>query len=179
MWDKNATCEIKMRDKTCEMWDRVLRNTRNLTKKGKAKTGRTDSQYDFSGFVALSKPSNYSFALTSMSFRDFNLFCKMWSGIFNNYIDDIFSLWDCKRNEVERFIEQANTFHPTIKFTAEISENEITFLETVVFKGERFIKKFILDTKTHYRPTETFQYTQFTSCHPPGVKRGFNKGEAI
>ena len=75
--------------------------------------------------------------------------------------------------------EQANTFYPIIKFTAEISENEITFLDTVVFKGQRFIKKIILDTKTHYRPMETFQYTQFTSCHPLGVKRGFNKGEAI
>ena len=28
------------------------------------------------------------------------------------------------------------------------------------------------DIKTHYKPTETFQYTNFTSCHPPGVKRG-------
>ena len=77
------------------------------------------------------------------------------------------------------FIEEANSFHPTIKFTAEISENEITFLDTVVFKGERFIKESILDIKTHYKPTETFQYTHFTSCHPPGVKRGFIKGEAI
>ena len=33
--------------------------------------------------------------------------------------------------------------------------------------------------KTHYKPTETFQYTHFTLCHPPGVKRGFVKGEAI
>ena len=65
------------------------------------------------------------------------------------------------------------------KFTAEISENEITFLDTVVFKGERFIKESILDIKTHYKPTETFQYTHFTSCHNPGVKRGFIKGEAI
>ena len=45
--------------------------------------------------------------------------------------------------------------------------------------GERFIKESILDIKTHYKPTETFQYTHFTSCHPPGVKRGFVKGEAI
>ena len=99
--------------------------------------------------------------------------------VWKRYIDDVFSLWDCNRNEVERFIEEANSFHPTIKFTAEISENEITFLDTVVFKGERFIKESILDTKTHYKPTETFQYTHFTSCHPPGVKRGFIKGEAI
>ena len=34
-------------------------------------------------------------------------------------------------------------------------------------------------TKTHYKPTETFQFTQFASCHPPGVKYGFIKGEAI
>ena len=62
---------------------------------------------------------------------------------------------------------------------AEISENEITFLGTVVFKGERFIKESIQDINTHYKPTETFQYTHFTLCHPPGVKRGFTKGEAI
>ena len=45
------------------------------------------------------------------------------------------------------FIEQANTFHPTIKFTAEISEKEITFL----------------DDKTHFKPTETFQYTHYSA----------------
>ena len=60
-----------------------------------------------------------------------------------------------------------------------ISENQITFLDTVVFKGERFTKDSILDIKTHYKPTETFQYTHFTSCHPPGVKKGFIKGEAM
>ena len=40
-------------------------------------------------------------------------------------------------------------------------------------------KKSILDIKTHYKPTETFQYTHYSSCHPPGVKRDFIKGEAI
>ena len=56
---------------------------------------------------------------------------------WRRYIDDIFSLWDSLEKDVDQFIEQANKFHPTIKFTAEISENEITFLDTVVFKGER------------------------------------------
>ena len=98
---------------------------------------------------------------------------------WRRYIDDIFSLWDSHEKDVDQFIEQANKFHPTIKFTAEISENEITFLDTVVFKGERFKKESILDIKTHYKPTETFQYTHFNSCHPPGVKNGFIKGEAM
>ena len=26
--------------------------------------------------------------------------------------------------------------------------------------------------RTHFKPTETFQYTHFSSSHPPGVKRG-------
>jgi len=29
------------------------------------------------------------------------------------------------------FIEQANQFHPSIKITVEISESEITFLDTI------------------------------------------------
>ena len=99
--------------------------------------------------------------------------------VWKCYIDDVFSLWDASKQDIDLFIEQANTFHPTIKFTAEISEKEITFLDTVVYKGERFQNKSILDVKTHYKPTETFQYTHYSSCHPPGVKRGFTKGEAI
>ena len=37
----------------------------------------------------------------------------------------------------------------------------------------------ILDIKTHLKPTETFQYTHFSSSHPSGVKKGFVKGEAL
>ena len=73
--------------------------------------------------------------------------------------NDFFPLWDCNRKDVELFIKEANNLYPTIKFTAEISENEITLLDTTVFKGERFTEKSILDIKAHYKPTETFQYT--------------------
>ena len=85
---------------------------------------------------------------------------------WKRYIDDVFSLWDSDRKDVDHFIEQANKFNPTLKFTPKISENQVTFLDTVVFKGERFPKDSILDIKTHYKRTETFQYAQFTSCDP-------------
>ena len=98
---------------------------------------------------------------------------------WKRYIDDIFSLWDSTRQEIYLFIEQTNNFHPTIKFTAEISEIETTFLDTIIYKGDRFRNDSILDICTHYKPTETFQYTHFTSCQPLGVKRGFIKGEAL
>ena len=46
-------------------------------------------------------------------------------------------------------------------------------------EGVRFNKDSILDVRTHFKPTETFQYTNFYSCHPPGVTKGFIKGEAL
>ena len=99
--------------------------------------------------------------------------------VWKRYIDDIFSLWTINRVEISQFIEQANSHHPTIKFTAEISETETTFLDTTISKGERFLKVSVLDVRTHFKPTVTFQYTHFTSSHPPGVKKGFIKGEAL
>ena len=94
-------------------------------------------------------------------------------------IDDIFSIWNINKDEVTQFIHQANSHHPTIKFTAEVSDMETTFLETEVYKGKRFTELSILDIETHFKATETFQYTHFSSCHPPGVKKGFIKGEAF
>ena len=91
---------------------------------------------------------------------------------FKRFIDDVFCLWNINREHIDQFIEQCNNHHPTIKFTAEISEQEITFLDTSVYKGLRFHTESILDVKTHFKPTETFQYTEFTTCHPPGVKKG-------
>jgi peptide-methionine (R)-S-oxide reductase len=98
---------------------------------------------------------------------------------WKRYIDDIISMWNTSRDKIEDFLLKANSFHPTIKFTAEISETETTFLDTKVYKGDRFNKESILYVRTHFKPTETFQYTNFYSCHPPGVTKGFIKGEAL
>ena len=97
------------------------------------------------------------------------------------YIDDIISLWHTSRDAVEKFIEQANKRHPTIKFTADISCTDATFLDTTIYKGQRFHKESVLDTRMHFKPTETFHYTFFTTCHPPGsqAKKDFVKGEAL
>ena len=98
---------------------------------------------------------------------------------WKRYIDDVFSLWDTTKEEIDLFVLEANRYHPTIKSTAEISQREINFLDTTVFKGERFYKVSVLDVRTHFKPTETFQYTHFSSCHAPGVAKGFIKGEAL
>jgi len=73
------------------------------------------------------------------------------------YIDDILSIWNINKDEVTQFIKQANSHHPTFKFTAEVSDTETTFLDKKVYKGERFAKQSRLDIKTHFKATETFQ----------------------
>ena len=69
--------------------------------------------------------------------------------VWKHYIDDIFSLWDMSKPDIEIFIQQANLHHPMIKFTAEISDTETVFLHAMVYKGMRFKDLSILDVKTH------------------------------
>ena len=45
-------------------------------------------------------------------------------------LSDIFSLWNVDKKETEEFIVLENRHHPRIKFTAEISDKEINFLDT-------------------------------------------------
>ena len=74
------------------------------------------------------------------------------------YIEDVFSLWDTNGEKIDKFIEHTNRHHDTIKFTAEITDKETLFLDTCVYKGERFKKENILDVRSHFKPSETFQY---------------------
>ena len=86
------------------------------------------------------------------------------------------SMWNRSRDRIEDFLLKANSLHPTIKFAAEISETETTFLYTKVYKGVRFNKESILDVRMQLSKP---QYTNFYSCHPPGVSKGFIKGEVL
>ena len=89
------------------------------------------------------------------------------------------SVWTIPEAQVDIFVNFANSFHPTIKFACEKSSTDTIFLDTKVYKGPRFPTTNILDVQTHFKPTETFQYTHFSSCHPLSVKKGFIKGEAL
>ena len=131
--------------------------------------------------TAMGTKTAVSFANIFMAKIETEILSKVVSKptVWKRYIDDVFSLWDISKPDIETFIEQVNLHHPTIKFTAEISNTETVFLDTTVYKGTRFKDQSILDVKTHFKPTETFQYTHFTSCHPPSVKNGFVKGEAL
>ena len=72
-----------------------------------------------------------------------------------------------------------NCMHPTLKFTYEASETQITYLDLTIFKGSRFRESGILDTKVYIKPTETYQYLEKSSAHPPHVFNAFIKGETL
>ena len=93
---------------------------------------------------------------------------------WKRYIDDIFWLWSVDKKEIEEFIVLvANSDQRTIKFTAEISDKEINFLDTTVFKGETFNKQAILDICKLSSTLTSLPATQ------PGVNNNNNNNNNI
>ena len=69
-------------------------------------------------------------------------------------------IWGHGRNELEDFIHLANNLHPTIKLSFTIDNQEIPFLDTVIYRG---MNNYIL-TKLYHKPTDNKQYLY--SAHP-------------
>ena len=95
--------------------------------------------------------------------------------VWKRFIIDIFSLWNIPMEEVSIFVNFANLFHPSIKFTCEMSSKHAVFLDTEVFKESRLSPLGILNLQTPFKHTETFQYIHFSSCHPCNTKRVSSK----
>ena len=55
--------------------------------------------------------------------------------------------------------------------TSVISDKDTIFLDTCVYKGNRFRQRSTFDVQTHYKPTETCQCTHFApATHQGSVK---------
>ena len=81
--------------------------------------------------------------------------------IWIRFIGDIFMVWQYNLNQLEEFIKELNNFHPTIKFTKEVSEFGLSFLDTFVYKEDGILK-----TRVYHKPTDNKEYLLYTSCHP-------------
>ena len=84
--------------------------------------------------------------------------------IWKRFIDDIFMIWTHGKDELDKFVEYLNSLHRSIKFTCDVSQEEIAFLDTLV--------KIDNDTKKPYttlytKPTDTHSYLHYTSAHQP------------
>lgn len=95
------------------------------------------------------------------------------------FLDDIFLLWIYSLQEFQEFLDTYNTHHPTIKFTANIQTQEIEFLDVTIFKGKRFQTQNILDTKVHFKKTDTHELLHKNSYHPKHTFSGILKSQII
>jgi hypothetical protein len=89
-------------------------------------------------------------------------------------IDDVDMRWTQSDEELQNFLSRANNLHPSIKFTHEISNTTISFLDTSssLSEGE-------LSTDLHSKPTDTNQYLLPSSCHPPHVTKSIPYSQAL
>ena len=76
------------------------------------------------------------------------------------YIDDIFMLWQHGENTLKKFLKILNSYHPTIKFTANYSREKTNFLDVEIIKKRN---QFVTDL--YIKPTDTHQYLNASSCH--------------
>ena len=71
------------------------------------------------------------------------------SDFYLRFIDDIFLIWNVTKTEFDDFVKKINECHPSIKFEYEMSQTEINFLDTTVFKVDNK-----LQTKVYVKPTD-------------------------
>ena len=100
---------------------------------------------------------------------------------YRRFIDDIFMIWPHSLNELDKFISHMNTANPSIQFTHEKSQEEITFLDVTVYKQKDPMddNQTKLQFKTHIKSTNKQLYIREDSYHPPGTTKGVTIGEAI
>ena len=77
---------------------------------------------------------------------------KKKSNLWWRYIDDIFSLWEHGEESLKEFINETNSFHSTIKFTADLSKEKVNFLDVEVT-----LNNGVLSTDLFVKPTDTLR----------------------
>jgi hypothetical protein len=91
-------------------------------------------------------------------------------------IDDVFFTWENDLQSLDRLISSLNSEHATIKFEPTISDKEVNFLDTIVYKIPNDSK---LRTRIYRKPTYKPQYLHFKSNHPNHVKRAIPYSQAL
>ena len=65
-----------------------------------------------------------------------------------------------------KFIEHLNRVHPTIKFTSDISDREVSFLDLTIY-----IQHSQLHTRLYTKTTDRHMYLNYFSEHPISLKK--------
>ena len=85
--------------------------------------------------------------------------------VFKRFIDDIFLIWPHGEDTLQEFLQMINSHHLTIKFTEEHDQQQIPFLDTIVFKENNKLL-----TKVYHKKTDQKKYLHYKSSHPRNQK---------
>ena len=94
---------------------------------------------------------------------------------YKHYIDDILILRPHPIEELNKFIDALNSYHPLIYIWTKLGKNY--FLDVNIYKGPNFYYTKQLDVKTHIKPTNRQTFLHAHSYHPPGAGKGVAIGE--
>ena len=90
------------------------------------------------------------------------------------FIDDVDMKWTHGDKELDEFLEHANSIHPSIKFTHEVSKTKMSFLDTTTT-----VKEGNMTTDLYSKPTDKHQYLSPSSCHPKHCFKSIPFSQAI
>ena len=88
-------------------------------------------------------------------------------------------IWEHSKEDCYKFVNILNTHHPSITVKAELSSESMHFLDTVVYKGNRFKETGTFDTKVYFKPTDTLELLHKKSHHPNHTFKGLIKSQIL
>ena len=94
--------------------------------------------------------------------------------IHDRFIDDLFGIWNKSSDELDRYFETLNNYHPNFKFTINKSKTDIPFLDVKILKINDK-----LQTTLYTKPTDKKLYLNYYSDHPPHVKNAIPFGQFL
>jgi hypothetical protein len=86
--------------------------------------------------------------------------------LFKRYIDDILGIFVGSHQDLEAFIDYVCNFHENIKYTHEISNQNLAFLDLKLSIEDNGIS-----TTINYKDTDSHNCLRYDSSHPPSCKK--------
>lgn len=99
--------------------------------------------------------------------------------LFFRFLDDIFFVWLGSRDQLKNLETFLNNIIPGIKITFNISEVDINFLDTTIYKTTIQDNSTLLYTKVFFKDTDTHQLLHKESFHPRHTFRGIIKSQLL
>ena len=92
------------------------------------------------------------YAILFMAPLEVKIFSKVKKkpSVWWRYINNILFIWEHGEESLKEFINEINSFHPTIKFTSDWSKEKVNFLDVDIT-----LKNFVLSTDLFVNPADT------------------------